>query len=187
MEKTLKLAPGEAHLGPATPARLPPPTCPHHVCHLLDAVAPPWPRAPLEPSPPSPAPSRHGHAKTTPADTLGNSPTPFLSSSSRHRRGKFLRARRRHDRAPPRPLTSSRLTTLSSVCLAVAFVTERKESSSEPLRRAHGHLPQLRPPRRRGGNPAPPRRHRGRSLHRYVSGELLHHPHVAVEVPVSHS
>src|ERR1041385_8231448 len=47
--KRLNLAPGEAHPGPATPARLPPPTCSRLVRHLLDAVSPPWPRPPGSP------------------------------------------------------------------------------------------------------------------------------------------
>src|ERR1041385_4375963 len=86
----------------------------------------------------------------------------------------FPERRRRHGSELTRPVTSSRHPTVSSVPLVVVLVPGRKESRREPPPRAHGRLPQLRPPRRRGGNPAPPRRHRGRSLHRYVPGELLH-------------
>src|ERR1041385_7937903 len=88
--KRINLAPGEAHPGPATPARLPPPTCSRLVRHLLDAVSPPWPRAPLQPSLPSPAPSRLGRDKGEAPSLLDTPAPPFPSSSPPTLRGKFF-------------------------------------------------------------------------------------------------
>src|ERR1041385_4348032 len=118
MEKTLKLAPGEAHLGPATPG-------PSSTSHLLPSCPPPARRRVAAvamdaagPSPPSPAPCDHGRDKNGAPDPLDTPVPPFPSSSSRHRRGEIFpsaavaitvaaRGQRPLPPTPPCPSTSS--------------------------------------------------------------------------------
>src|ERR1041385_875926 len=96
MEKTLKLAPGDAHLGPATPG-------PSSTSHLLPSCPPPARRRVAAvamdaagPSPPSPAPCDHRRDKNEALDPLDTPPTPFPSSFSLTLRGKL-------SRPPPSP------------------------------------------------------------------------------------
>src|ERR1041385_3219141 len=96
MEKTLKLAPGEAHLGPATPG-------PSSTSHLLPSCPPPARRRVAAvamdaagASPPSPAPCDHGRDKNGAPDPLDPPPLHFPPHPARSPRGKTARA-------PPSP------------------------------------------------------------------------------------
>src|ERR1041385_2683044 len=158
------------------PARLPPPTCSRHVRHLLDAVSQPWPWTPLAPPVPHLLPATTDVIRMKPSTPWTrpplHSPPPSLSRFGES----FPERRRRHGSEFTRPVSSRRHPAVSSVSLVVVLISERKESRREPPPRAHGPLPQLRPPRHRRGNPAPPRRPRAHCQPRRVRGEHPHHP-----------
>src|ERR1041385_7958506 len=125
------------------------------------------------PTAPPPPPCGRGRDKAAPGHPWDTPPTPFPSSSSRHRRGKVPERHRRHCRANSRPSTTTGHENVSIGSADDDFITSEEKPCPKPLYAANRRRLHLRLRRASGQIPAATDHHRARCQTRRPTGEHL--------------
>src|ERR1041385_3126438 len=159
------------------PARLPPPTCPHHVDHLLDAVSQPWPWTPLAPPLPHLLPATTDVIRTEPPTPWTPLPSISLLTQLALLGAKRPERRRCHRRDQAWPTGTARPEVVSRGCAVVVLVSEREESNRGARQRRLRHRSPPAPPRHRRRIPASSSLPRACCPPLRAPGELGHTPH----------